>query len=142
MGAPQVHDFEPGIEPSGLFWPIPISRSAIDVDPGSGRARLHAEGVQVLDFVDFGSAVSGGTGTPSVVSFDVRWAGGGERQKIRDETFGFVGEYVSGPATISFSAALATTGAVLFESDPEGQSNDGLSGVPAVGHERNGVFFH
>ena len=27
----QVHDFEPGIAPSGLFWTIPIPGDAIDV---------------------------------------------------------------------------------------------------------------
>jgi len=137
-----VHDFEPGIKPSGLFWTIPISPGAIDVDPGKGQARLRAAGFPVSDFGDFGNAVGGGPSTPSVVSFDVRWWGNGERRRIRDELFGFVGEFVSGPATITFSAAHAVTGAVLYESDPDGQNNEGLSGMPAVGHERNGVFFH
>ena len=143
----QQHDWEPGIASSGLFWTIPIARSALGVDPGSGQARLRAENVAVTDYHDFFNAVLGGgpTPLPSHVSFDVRWAGGGRRQKIRDETFGFVGNYVTGPATISFTAS-DDGGGVIYTSDPAGQYNpagdQGGAGSPAVGHERNGVFFH
>jgi hypothetical protein len=72
------------------------------------------------------------------VSYDVRWAGGDARQTIRDATFGFVGDFVSGPATITFEAK-DDHGGVIYRSDPDGQSN---VGQPGVGIERNGVFFH
>ena len=49
----QVHDWEPGIAPSGLFWTIPISPSVIEIDPGSGQARMVAENVAVTDYHDF-----------------------------------------------------------------------------------------
>jgi hypothetical protein len=79
------------------------------------------------------------------VSFDVRWVGGGARQKIRDHTFGFVGHYVTGPAMITFTASNDRSG-VIYSSEPAGQYNptvdQGGAGSPAVGHERNGVFFH
>jgi hypothetical protein len=82
---------------------------------------------------------------PSHVSFDVCWSGHGRPQKIWDATFGSAGEYVAGPATINFTAR-DDTGNVLFRSDPHGQYNptpdQGGAGSPAVGHERNGVFFH
>jgi hypothetical protein len=129
-----------------LFWTIPISRSTLSVDPQTGAARLKASNVAVTDYHDFFNAVMGGgpTPLPSHVSFDVRWAGHGERRKIRDETFGFLGEYVTGPATIAFSAS-DDEGGVLFRSDPDGQYNptpqQGGAGSPAVGRERNGVFF-
>jgi hypothetical protein len=136
----QVHDFEPGIAPSGLFWTIPIAPSAIDVDPGSGRARLRAATVPVTDYHDFFNAVlgAGPTPLPSHVSFDVRWQGKGGRQEIRDETFGFTGHYVTSATTISFRASNDGS-AVSYTPDPSGQYN---VGSPAVGHERNGVFFH
>jgi hypothetical protein len=136
----QVHDFEPGIGPSGLFWTIPIAPSAIDVDPGSGRARLRAATVPVTDYHDFFNAVlgAGPTPLPSHVSFDVRWQGKGGRQEIRDETFGFTGHYVTSATTISFRASNDGS-AVSYTPDPSGQYN---VGSPAVGHERNGVFFH
>ena len=149
MGDPtrQQHDWEPGIAPSGLFWTIPIAASAIDVDPGRGRARLRASNMGVEDYHDFFNAALGGgpDPVPSHVSFDVRWAGGGERCKIRDDVFGFAGQFVAGDATISFTAAQDGSG-VTYTADPVGQYNpspeQGGAGSPAVGHERNGVFFH
>jgi hypothetical protein len=143
----QLHDFEPGIAPSGLFWTIPITPAAVEVDPGSGRARLRATNVRVSDYQNIINAIFGGgpPPLPSHVSFDVRWAGGGSRQKIRDQEFGFVGHYVPGPATITFTASN-DVGDVIYSSDPAGQFNptpdQGGAGSPAVGHERNGVFFH
>ena len=136
----QSHDFEPGIAPSGLFWTIPITPSAIDVDPGRGQARLHADNVAVTDYHDFINAVFGGGPTPvsSHVSFDVRWSGDGDRQKIRDETFGFTGHYVTGATTIRFSASNDGVG-VIYRSDPAAAQTN--VGSPGVGHERNGVFF-
>jgi hypothetical protein len=133
----QVHDWEPGIASSGLFWTEGINPSAIDVDPRHGRARLRARSIPVPDFHDFGNAVSPDpTSVPSHVSFDVRWNGGGERTAIRDETYGFRGEFVSGDVTIDFAAKHDGTH-VVYRSDPNGQET--ISG--GVGRERNGVFF-
>jgi hypothetical protein len=132
----QVHDFEPGILPSGLFWTVPIAPSAIDVVPGQGRARLRASNMAVPDFHDFFNAISPSpTSVPSHVSFDVRWAGGGERSKIQDETFGFAGHYVGGDASIGFSCSNDGAG-VVYTSDPGGQTTVSAG----VGHEHNGVF--
>ena len=82
---------------------------------------------------------------PSHVSFDVRWPGNGDRQRIRDEQFGFTGEYVSSPTTIDFTAFNDRAG-VIYRSDHRGQYNPPVecrngAGSPAVGRERNGVFF-
>ena len=150
VGDPSVqqHDWEPGIAPSGLFWTIPIDPSAIHVDPGSGQARMRAKRVPVSDYHDFFNAISEDPHPPPIpshVSFDVRWTGDGTRRKIRDQTFGFTGHYVTGATMISFIASN-DGGGVIYTSDPEGQYNPtvdvGGAGSPAVGHERNGVFFH
>jgi len=137
----QQHDWEPGIEDSGLFWTIPIGDGAVDVDPSSGEARFRGQSVKVTDYHDFFNAVgivNGPTPLPSRVSYDVRWSGTGASQAIRDATFGFVGDYVPSKASISF-VAMDDHGTVIYRSDPDGQSN---VGQPAVGTERNGVFFH
>jgi hypothetical protein len=142
----QSHDFEPGIAPSGLFWTIPIGFTAIEVDPHNGRARLHANHVAVKDYHDGFNAILGGgpDPLPSHVSFDVRWAGHGARQKIRDETFGFAGSYVASPTTIGFTASVDGAG-VTYSPNAAGQYNptvdQGGAGSPAVGIERNGRFF-
>jgi len=143
----QEHDFEPGIASNGLFWTIAVSKDSVHAEHGRRGARLHGRNVAVTDYHDIINAIFGGgpTPLPSHVSFDVRWRGHDHPQRIRDATFGFVGEYVAGPATISF-VAKDDAGNVLFRSDPHGQYNptpdQGGAGSPAVGRERNGVFFH
>jgi hypothetical protein len=149
----QDHDWEPGIAPSGLFWTIPIDDRFIEVHgkPGDrkfGEARYRGE-VRLSDYHDFFNAV--GVADPAIpilpakVHFDVHWAGGGAPQPIRDDTFGFAGVYVTGPATITFEARNERD-KVVYRSDPHGQYNptpaQGGAGLPAVGSEQNGVFFH
>ena len=143
MGGPsqQVHDFNPGIAPSGLFWTIPIEPGAIKVDPVTGEARLRVHALKILDFHDILTAlglVPGPPPVPSRVSFEVRWAGHGAPVDLHDPTFGFTGHYVTGPATISFTASNDNSD-VVYTSDATGQSNPAS---PAVGTEQNGVFFH
>jgi hypothetical protein len=131
-----VHDFEPGIEPSGLFWTIPFASSSIDVDEEDGRARLRARDLAVSDFHDFFNAISPSPSSqPARASFDTRWHGGGARTKINDATFGFAGQFVAGTATISF--AVSAAGGVVYRSVADGQ----LTVSGGVGRERNGVFF-
>lgn len=95
--------------------------------------------VAVPDFHDFFNAVSPSPDPAPVasrVSFDVRWQGGGQRQKIRDTTFDFGGEYVSGDAHITFSVSNNGTG-ITYTSIADGQKTVSAG----VGRERNGVFF-
>jgi hypothetical protein len=137
----QVHDFNPGIAPSGLFWTIPIEPGAIKVDPATGEARLRVQALKTPDFHDILNAIGivpGPAPVPSRVSFDVRWAGHGTPVDVHDTTFGFGGHFVTGPATISFAAANDND-SVVYTSDAAGQTNPES---PAVGTEQNGVFFH
>jgi hypothetical protein len=140
----QVHDWEPGIADSGLFWTIPISPGSIKADPSSGRARFRVEALKIGDYHDFFNAVSGGTPIPSRVSFDAVWEGGGSAVDLRNETFTFAGHYVPGPARIHFAASADGSG-VTYRSVAEGQYNptleQGGAGEAAVGTERNGRYF-
>jgi hypothetical protein len=133
----QLHDFEPGIAPSGLFWTIPISGGAADASPGSGRARFRMSGLALNDYHDFITAISPNPpDMPSHVSFDVTWSGGGDRANVTDSDYHFTGDFVGGDASIAFTAWNDRTG-VVYTSDPGGQVTIGAG----VGHERNGVFF-
>lgn len=140
----QVHDWEPGIAASGLFWTIPISPGSIKADPATGRARFRVEALKVGDYHDFFNAVGGGMPLPSCVSFDVVWQGGGTPVDLRNEDFTFEGHYVPGPARISFVASDVGSG-VSYRSLSGGQYNptleQGGAGDPAVGTERNGRYF-
>lgn len=102
--------------------------------------------MRVPDYHDFLNAVlhNGPKPVPSVVSFDVRWHGRGQHQKLRDRKFGFEGNYITGPTTVTFTAKQHGS-AVVYRSVPSGQYNPTVkqmgAGSPAVGRERNGVFF-
>jgi hypothetical protein len=133
----QLHDFEPGIAPSGLFWTIPIDGGAVDASPGSGRARYRLHELALNDFHDFITAISPNPPVnPSHVSFEVTWSGGNAHQRIADTDYDFTGTFVASDARIAFTAWNDTPG-VVYTSNPDGQTSDGAG----VGHERNGVFF-
>ena len=133
----QIHDFEPGIAPSGLFWTIPIAGGAVDASPGSGRARYGLEELALNDYHDFFTAISPNPpNVPSHVSFEVRWSGGNNHQRIADTDYDFTGTFVVSDARIDFTAWNDGPG-VVYTSNPGGQTSDGAG----VGHERNGVFF-
>lgn len=134
----QFHDWEPGIEPSGLFWTIEFPGAAMSAAPGAGTAHLHGESVAVDDYHDFFNAISPSpTSQPAIVSFDVRWTGARPKTKLHDTTFGFEGDFIAGTATIAFTAQDVGSN-VVYTSDPAGQTTVGSG----VGHERNGIFFH
>ena len=111
----------------------------IDVNPATGDARMRGQSVKVSDYHDLFNSIEGGgpAPVPARVSYDVRWLGGGAASHIRDTRFEFVGDFVAGPAQISFTA-MNEHGDVLYESDAAGQSSPL---TPGVGTERNGVFF-
>lgn len=148
MGDPtqQYHDWEPGIRDDGLFWTIPIADGMVDVDIRRGRATLRGQAVRVTDYHDFFNAIGFGdiAPVPARVDYEVRWHGGGDHVSLDDQTFSFSGDFVTGPATISFSARNEH-GDVLYRSDPDGQYSPGPevggAGSPAVGAERNGEFY-
>jgi hypothetical protein len=90
------------------------------------------------DYHDIGNSIGPNPkSVPGHVSFEVTWGGRGARQNIKDTTFGFAGEFVTGPATISFTVSDDGSG-TTYTADAARQEN-GLP--PGVGHERNGVFF-
>jgi hypothetical protein len=132
----QIHDFNPGIEEDGRFWTIPIAKSTVDVNPGTGDGRFHATDVDVEDYHDVINALKDGPSVPASVSFDIRWTGGGGHVKVRDETNDFGGRYVEGKATIEWSGENEK--GEVFQSDP---ANTSITHFAEVGQERNGTFF-
>jgi hypothetical protein len=133
----QVHDFEPGIAPSGLFWTVPVAPVFVDARPETGRARMSAVHQAVGDYHDFASSIAPNpTSIPSHVSYTVRWGGAtGAPIEVRDDTFGFAGTFVPADATIHFIARNDTS-RVVYRSRPGAQVT--VSG--GVGRERNGIF--
>lgn len=143
----QIHDYNPGIAPNGLFWVISAPRDVVQVDPGSGSASLRMTNVPVMDAHDLANALTGGHGfpnppippipaVPATVSFDIEWSAVIERAIVTNEDEDFTGQYVRTGATIAWSSNQA---GFQFVSEPPNPARNVYS---VVGHERNGVFFH
>jgi hypothetical protein len=128
----QVHDFNPGIRDSGLFWTTPIPRGSVRVSLGTGSASLHLTDQDIEDYHDVVNALMDGPSKPARVSVDISWNQARERVNIRNPRVGFSGEYVRNSATLVWSAS---------EEGFRWQANPLASGFAEIGHERNGIFF-
>jgi hypothetical protein len=128
----QIHDFEPGIAASGLFWTTPMRENAVRVDLEDGTARLRAQHFAIPDFHDFCSSLSGGPTVPATVSFELDWGGAAASYGASDRTFVLRG--LRTDAMIEWSARES---GFEFRSDPAHTSRNIFS---AIGEERNGVF--
>jgi hypothetical protein len=132
-GAPILHDLNPGILPSGLFWTIEIPKKSIQINLGKGRASMKVDDVPILDDV-YGNPPP----TPGSVSFTVVWSDVDERLKIRNDDpvyGGFAGIFIRNTAQMEWTA---TVGDFTFVSAPLATSS---SLFAEIGHERNGIFF-
>ena len=146
LGGAQIHDFNPGIKPDGLFWTLPLPDDSITVNPGKGFASMEGSNVSVNDYHDFGNAIGGGgpgipgPSVPAQVSFTVVWSGVISRVNLRNTDSplnggGFAAELVRNAAQMAWSA---TVGNLEYVSDPLATS---ASVFAEIGHLRNGSFF-
>ena len=132
----QIHDYSPGIPPSGLFWLVSAPHDAVQVRLGSGTASVQMTDVPVLDAHDIKNALTGGPTVPATVSFDIEWSNVLEQAKVTNDMQGFTGQFWKTGATIKWS------------SNQEGFSFDSEAPDPArnvysvIGHTHSGVFFH
>jgi hypothetical protein len=83
-----------------------------------------ASGYAVPDYGNFFNAIARHPKNvkPAKVSFDVRWHANDDPQQIRDAKFGFGGTFISGGASISFSAKNNSS-PVVYRSQPGGQKS-------------------
>jgi hypothetical protein len=133
----QVHDYNGGIQPSGLFWAVALPGDAFTVSHGGRQATLEAKSVSVLDSFQFLGPVS----VPATVNFTVRWQATGPRE-LRGkgaavpptDPAAFLGSFAPARATGSFSGSQLGFG---FRSNPGVSSDDAYA---ELGPERNGVF--
>jgi hypothetical protein len=136
----EIHDFEPGITSSGLFWTIPIPSHTVATHLGAGRASFQMDNLAMTDYTDIVNAI-GAEDPPipvanGVVSFDVEWRANDRPVQVRDEANGFAGFFMTSLATIEWSASEPSSN-LQFVSDPASTSTT-VSGV--IGREHNGRF--
>jgi hypothetical protein len=133
--ANQIHDFNPGVNPfpTGLFWTMPIPPGSVMVDLGGRTASLDLSHAKIDDY---GTVVNALTTDNDIahatIDVELNWSGGAGPTLIRDSTNHFTGEYVTGAASLRWSAK---------EPGFEFVSDTGDAEFARIGHERNGVFF-
>lgn len=128
MGQGHIHDFNPGIAPSGLFWTAPVPTSSVEIDLGRVRACFHVANFPLLDTIPSPNLAS-------TVSFDMEWSAKKADVKVSDLVNGFAGEYSECSATIAWTAQEP---GFSFASDAASTSTTRFA---EIGRERNGRFF-
>ena len=128
----QLHDFNGGIQPSGLFWIVQVPDDALEIE--GQTAELNVEHASVID--DFQFFAPGGV--PGTVSIHMKWTASGEvhhhepgSSDPTDPT-NFEGEFRLATATGTFS------GSELGFSFTASASSE--STFAEMGDERNGMF--
>ena len=135
-----MHDFDPGITPypEGLFWTVPLSPpDGVDVQYASGKARMHATNLALLDFFDIPNALfrfEDPVQTDAICTFDIHWSPPVSDRSQVNSPSGSVGELVQCTADITWSASNDL--GFSYVSDPEGTT----SVFGQLGKVRNGVF--
>ncbi|HEV8573073.1 MAG TPA: hypothetical protein VGR43_00030 [Dehalococcoidia bacterium] len=129
----QVHDFNPGIRESGLFWTAPIDRASAEFRGRS--AALLVSDQEMPDYFTFENALTNAIPPPpGVVSYDVRWTPGGRPVRVVNDDLPLAATFARGTATIEWQGRA---GDWEFVSDPASTS---ASLYAEYGRERNGVF--
>jgi hypothetical protein len=116
-----------------------VSDTAVDVNPGAGRASLVVKDLAMFDFFSIPNALFrflSPASVPATVSFDLEWTGPvTQRRSISDPVAGFEGEFFATSAVMGWSAHTST---FSFTSDSASSSH---SVAALLGNERNGRFF-
>lgn len=135
----QIHDFNPGIAPSGLFWTVRLPDDSVDAHPGAGRASMEATNLPLEDDLTIERALFGTEPPiPTHASFDVRWTGVEDRDRLRNREDDFsLDLLVETSATIEWSASH-DDGSFSFVSGPAEASETVFA---LLARERNGAFF-
>jgi hypothetical protein len=131
----QVHDFNPGIARSGLFWTIRIPDESVAIDLEDATASMKLSGVELRDFFNIPNSLMRGKSIDADVSFHIRWSGVKKRVHLHDKQNTFDAHVIEDTATMEWSAEER---GFKFVSDP---ANTSTTVFAEIGRERNGVFF-
>jgi hypothetical protein len=149
-GQVQIHDFNPGdlnepglpdwVFAGGVFWTSPVPKRAVRIHSGRSDAHFEVENHPIFDFFTAANAVDrppeGPPRIPTQLSVDIAWRGTGERQQVREATFG--GAYENATGEITWSASHTEGEPYFF--DTTGSSAQNVTHA-FTAHIRNGVFF-
>ena len=128
----QLHDFNGGIQPSGLFWIVQVPDDALEIE--GETAELNVEHASVVDDFQFFATDF----VPATVSIHMKWTARGDVHEHEPGASGptdpahFDGDFRLAVATGTFS------GSELGFSFTGSASSEGV--FAEMGHERNGLF--
>ena len=133
----QIHDFNGGVRPSGLFWTRQLPDDSVVVSPDGRQLTLAVEDLALIDDILRPVAVT----VPATVSFRIEWRGK-KAQKRRGrglkvaatDAAAFLGRFRKAKATATVSGAIE---GFSFASDLTAPAT---STFATIGTERNGVF--
>ena len=134
-GSVQIHDYEPGIAPSGLFWTVAVPPEVVQYDLDAGTASFRMKDYATRDYFTFANGVVGGPWIPATVSFDLQWVNPFRKFSVDKPDQQYTGEFTETKGTIEWSSVQD---GFSFASDP-GPTTQTL--FAAVGRERNGVYY-
>ena len=133
VGTNQVHDFNPGIRSSGLFWTVPVKEESLQANFEDGRATLALSDFDLEDYGNLENALKDGPEVDASVSFNMSWTATGDAFNVSDPVHRFAGRYFLANVDISWTG---------MEDGFEFTSSPGVTNVKSVlGRERNGIFF-
>ncbi|GAC1519709.1 MAG: hypothetical protein NVS2B16_26230 [Chloroflexota bacterium] len=133
----QYTSIDPGNEPDGLFWTIPVPNDAVSIDLEEGTASFKANNLVTRDFHDIVNDLLHGPSVPATVSFDAEWSGLTQHVTTTDNST-FTEDLLqstTGGVSVTWSGTEATQS---FTTNPASRE---IIYFPAIGTERNGVFF-
>lgn len=153
----QIHDYNGGIRPDGLFWTLGIPSDDVAARIGAGRARMKVTGLLAQDqasqtnsFTRYPGQAFPGYGVPAYLDYTVDWFHVMDRYHQRDAKLDFAGHFVETKARVQWTA-LANGSVMLdhdglftgFGTDPikfEATPSDETQ-FAVLGQERNGRYF-
>jgi hypothetical protein len=134
-GVPQIHDYNPGITQSGLFWTVRVPDDSVRVDLKRGTASFALSRFRLDDYYNLANAFAGGPSTPAVSSFVLTFKAYGDVLTKHDEANDFAVRYRLAHSTLEWTAQ---GGGFAYRSDEAKTSAETFS---MLGAERNGAFF-
>src|SRR5260370_15959241 len=91
VGTGQVHDFNPGIRESGLFWTQPVSEDALEVDLEDGTTTLGLDDLDEEDYHNLLNALNDGPSDSAPRSFEMLWKAIAKAIEVTDSVHPFAG---------------------------------------------------
>lgn len=133
--ATQIHDYDPGITSSGLFWTVAFPDDSVDSNVEDAEASFKSSNLAIPDY---GTIINGlfhiAPPAAGTVSFDIRWSGATNHGTYANAGQRFKMDFVQTGAHISWHGK---TGSDTFHTTDDAQRVN----FAQIARSRSGVFF-